>query len=356
MKRRNPNICIVLVVLLSTISQLTFAQPELELFKNLKGQWKFSVGDDMLWAQPNFDDSDWDAIYVPGMWENKGYKEYNGYAWYRKTFKLPKLPINHHYVLVLGKVDDADEVFVNGKKVGQTGRFFPNYKSAFNKKRIYKLNDSILNSDGTNTIAVRVYDSHGPGGIMRAPVGIFINTVEELMEINLAGSWHFALSEPHDNINPDVNALDWNPIKVPGSWESRGYKGYNGYGLYTKKFIIPKHVADENLVLVLGRIDDYDYTYFNGQLIGKVFDLKGEGDYRRKGDEYLAFRAYKIPKELIKPNKRNNILVKVYDYYNLGGIYRGPVGIMTEENYEIYKEKFLKRTVYYIGDMKITID
>ena len=74
-------------------------------------------------------------------------------------------------------------------------------------------------------------------------------------------------------------------------------------------------------------------------MIGKVFDLKSEGAYNGKGNEYQALRGYKIPRKLIKVNESNTIIVKVYDYFQNGGIYEGPIGIMTNENFQDLKRK-----------------
>lgn len=41
---------------------------ELDRLKNLRDEWKFSIGDREEWADPNYDDSDWEEIYVPRRW------------------------------------------------------------------------------------------------------------------------------------------------------------------------------------------------------------------------------------------------------------------------------------------------
>ena len=35
---------------------------------SLSGYWKFSIGDDISWINPSFDDSGWVQISVPGPW------------------------------------------------------------------------------------------------------------------------------------------------------------------------------------------------------------------------------------------------------------------------------------------------
>src|SRR4030095_12002981 len=87
---------------------------------NLRGSWKFSLGDNMSFAKPNYDDSDWERIYVPAAWQTEGFRRYNGYAWYRTTFEID-FEDNEPLYLELGRIDDVDEVYVNGRLVGHTG-------------------------------------------------------------------------------------------------------------------------------------------------------------------------------------------------------------------------------------------
>ena len=51
--------------------------------------WKFQTGNDIQWATPEFDDSLWPQIAPSNTWENQGFFNYDGYAWYRKTITLP---------------------------------------------------------------------------------------------------------------------------------------------------------------------------------------------------------------------------------------------------------------------------
>ncbi len=57
----------------------------------LAGPWKFHVGDDTAWAQPDFNDSSWEEVDLTpdgktGLssgWTARGHKGYSGFAWYR---------------------------------------------------------------------------------------------------------------------------------------------------------------------------------------------------------------------------------------------------------------------------------
>lgn len=85
MKRTVKKILIGFVILLS--ASTLFAN-EWEKVVNLRGYWKFTIGDDMKWAEPNYPDNNWEKIKVPASWESQGFHGYNGYAWYRTDLKV----------------------------------------------------------------------------------------------------------------------------------------------------------------------------------------------------------------------------------------------------------------------------
>jgi hypothetical protein len=131
---------------------------------HIRGPWRFRTGDDPRYAAREYDDDTWETIAVPQVWERAGHPDYDGQAWYRARFTLPPGRAGGHaddraVVLELGKVDDADETFVNGQKVGETrGGGWRSY-------RRYSLPANLLNWGGENVVAVRVLDGGGPGGL-----------------------------------------------------------------------------------------------------------------------------------------------------------------------------------------------
>jgi len=49
----------------------------------INDQWRFQVGDDPAWADPNFDDSARNKIDLTQSFDEHGIEGYTGYAWYR---------------------------------------------------------------------------------------------------------------------------------------------------------------------------------------------------------------------------------------------------------------------------------
>src|SRR5205807_5421329 len=101
------------------------------------GPWKFRTGDDPTYARREYDEEAWETIPVPGDWETTGHPGYDGFAWYRTRFVLPAAPTTGAVFLELGKVDDTDETFLNGVKVGQTGELPPHYRGEWQAYRRY---------------------------------------------------------------------------------------------------------------------------------------------------------------------------------------------------------------------------
>jgi sialate O-acetylesterase len=60
-------------------------------------------------------------MVVPGNWKNHGYKDYNGIAWYRKKVSIPEEYQNQKMAFIIGRIENCDEVYINGEIVGNTG-------------------------------------------------------------------------------------------------------------------------------------------------------------------------------------------------------------------------------------------
>ncbi len=302
--------------------------------KSLKGSWKFSIGERDEWISVDYDDSQWENIYVPSSWEDQGFQGYNGYGFYRKQFTLSSEYKDYMLYLILGYIDDVDEVYFNGHKIGNSGSFPPHYETAYNAHRKYYIPDDIINFNGINLIAVKVYDSYQAGGIVRGEIGIYSTSYGIKMDINLQGLWKFHESDDFTWKKPDYNDSNWNKIFVPAKWEDQGCRDYDGYAWYRKSFVYKGNISDAKLVMLLGKIDDGDQVYLNGVLIGQTGEMPNvEGKKISLNNEYDAFRGYYFSTELLKKNQKNVISVRVYDRGGAGGIYEGPVGIVSQAKY-----------------------
>lgn len=106
---------------------------------------------------------------------------------------------------------------------------------------------------------------------------------------------------------PETDVTSWKEIQVPGLWESFGYPKLDGVAWYRKEFELTAELANSQIEISLGPIDDIDETYVNGQLIGRT-------------EKYDIARKYKIQPGVLKSGK-NVICVKVIDTGGGGGIW-----------------------------------
>lgn len=172
---------------------------------NITGQEiKFITGDNKGYSSLVFDDSKWESVLLGKNWEKQGYKDYDGYAWYRIRVIIPSaikknVIENDGLMLSLGAIDDADETYFNGKKIGKTGGFPPEYFSKWNSKRNYRIIPEDILHDQENLIAIRVYDAHQGGGMYEGPYFLtpasWVNNIDLSIQCN-ADSCIF------DNITP----------------------------------------------------------------------------------------------------------------------------------------------------------
>ncbi len=110
----------------------------------------------------------------------------------------------------------------------------------------------------------------------------------------------------YQNINYKTDY--WKTMELPTIWEEEDIK-VDGVVWFSKIITIPESWKDQDLTLSLGRINDYDITWFNGKRVGRGTDV-GE------------LRLYKIPADIVKKGE-NRIVVEVLDIGNVGGLY-GP--------------------------------
>ncbi|MFA6456543.1 MAG: sialate O-acetylesterase [Bacteroidota bacterium] len=155
--------------------------------------WRSVILNDSMIARKNYNDSAWKVMTLPTLWEDI-IGNYNGVLWFRKTVELSNAWRGKELVLELGPIDDYDVTYVNGVKVGaiDTG-------SGWNKKRVYTVPAGTV-IDSLVTIAVRVIDVIGGGGIYGLPGEMNIHPKNSDEQLSLAGDWKYSIAaEFRDN-------------------------------------------------------------------------------------------------------------------------------------------------------------
>ena len=124
------------------------------------------------WAKdPLPEPEKWKTVTVPANLSSYGIDR-NGVFWLRKTVNIPEELAGKDLDLSLSTIDDCDEVFFNGEKVGATGIDTPQYWSVL---RHYPVPGRLVRA-GANTVAVRVIDHAFDGGIGDNARNLYLGT------------------------------------------------------------------------------------------------------------------------------------------------------------------------------------
>ena len=120
--------------------------------------------------------------YLGGALENA-----KGFGWYRCFVKVPEAWKGERLSLNLGHIDDCDETFFNGVRVGRGGGMPPRARTAYNRDRRYAVDPKHVRAGGWNLVAVRLYNDGGRGGIVGEPHRLACRKGG----LSLAGNWQF---------------------------------------------------------------------------------------------------------------------------------------------------------------------
>lgn len=111
------------------------------------------------------DAADWHSITLPSNIAKYSMETIGstiGNAWLRKTVYIPENWGGRDLGLCLGRISHADEAFVNGDKIGQTGSFPPRESSMWNITRYYTIPRNMITPGAENVIQVHVwYHTYG---------------------------------------------------------------------------------------------------------------------------------------------------------------------------------------------------
>ena len=118
-------------------------------------------GERLGWAADSFDDTNWDMMQIPTAWERTGLN-IDGAVWFRREVTLPADWKGQDLILSLGTIDDFDDTYINGVRIGGIDVQTPD---AWAVPRRYAVPASLV-KPGRNLLAIRVFDRINDGGII----------------------------------------------------------------------------------------------------------------------------------------------------------------------------------------------
>ena len=224
------------------------------------------------WFEKEYIPKGWRNIYVPGYWEDQGMRNLNGIVWYRRDIHIPASMTDRQARIFLGRIVDADEVYINGKKAGATGYQYP--------QRRYHLAPGIL-QPGKNSIVVRVTNHSGKGGFVPDKPYYLVAGEDTL---DLSGQWQYkvgVVQSPVANDSASSTSNQYQPaalynamVAPVSNYTIRGFCWYQGESNAGK----PAEYKDLSIALV----NQWRNKWKQGDLPFLYVQLPGYMDY-----EYL---------------------------------------------------------------------
>ncbi len=135
------------------------------------------------WADLSYNPKGWKRFAIPGYWEDQGLKDLNGVVWFRREIDIPASLEGMPAHLFLGRIVDADQVFVNGEQVGNITYQYP--------PRRYTVKNGLLKA-GKNLLVIRVTNTAGKGGFV--PDKRYELLVGNQI-FDLQGDWNYKVGE-----------------------------------------------------------------------------------------------------------------------------------------------------------------
>lgn len=151
------------------------------------------------WYETSYVPKGWHPINVPGYWEDQGIKDLNGVVWYRKEVDIPASMVGKPAHVFLGRIVDADELYINGKSIGKTTYMYP--------QRRYPVPADVLKA-GKNSLVVRVTNNAGKGGFVPdKPYCLFAGADT----VDLKGTWQYKVGTAYRPLAGGGNPAGGNP-------------------------------------------------------------------------------------------------------------------------------------------------
>lgn len=160
---------------------------------------------DPPWYHPAVDTGDWQTIELPGMLQDRGLEPLSGTVWLSKSLHLTWEDDAKPATLRLGRIVDADRVYVNGVEVGNTTYQYP--------QRVYQLPPFVLHK-GDNTITLRLTINNERGGFV--PDKPYVLEVGDARH-DLSGEWRYRVGADYQ---PQPSTEFWDFMQPAGMYNA----------------------------------------------------------------------------------------------------------------------------------------
>jgi sialate O-acetylesterase len=275
------------------------------------------VIDQVKWYDPSYIPKGWRSINIPGYWEDQGLKDLNGIVWYRREIDVPASMTGKAARVFLGRIVDADALYINGKQIGTTGYQYP--------QRRYNVPADVL-KPGKNIFVIRITNTAGKGGFVPdKPYSVFAGNDT----IDLKGTWQYKVGEVYSprsggsfgpiSAQNQPTAL-YNAMVAPEiNYTIKGFLWYQGEANAGR--------AEEYAKLQPAQIIDWRNKWQQGNLPFLFVQLPGFMDYNYLPSEsgWAMLRESQL-KSLSVPNSAMAVAIDLGEWNDIHPDKKKPVG------------------------------
>ncbi len=259
------------------------------------------------WYDVSYIPKGWHTINIPGYWEDQGIKDLNGVVWYRKEIEIPASMTGVPAKVFLGRIIDADILYINGTQVGNTTYQYP--------QRRYTVPANLLKA-GKNIFVIKVTNTAGKGGFVSdKPYCVFAGKDT----VDLKGTWQYKVGEvyiPRGGFGGGINAQNqpaalYNAMVAPViNYSIKGFLWYQGEANTGR--------ADEYAKLQPAQIIDWRNKWKQGDLPFLYVQLPGFMDYNYLPSEsqWAALRESQL-KSLSVPNTAMAVAIDLGEWNDI---------------------------------------
>jgi sialate O-acetylesterase len=272
----------------------------------------------MPWYDTAYLPKEWRPIGIPGFWEDQGLRDLDGVVWYRKEIDLPASMTGKPAKVFLGRIVNADVLYINGKEVGNTTYEYP--------QRRYPIPAGLLRP-GKNLFVVRVTNNFGKGGFVPdKPYCLIVGNDT----VDLKGYWSYKVGEVFMPRQRSGGGFAFSAQNAPAALYNAMIAPLINYGI---KGIVwyqgeaNSNAAAEYAKLQPAMIADWRSKWKEGDIPFLYVQLPGFGDYNYLPAEsgWAALRAAQL-QSLTVPNTGMAVAIDLGEWNDIHPDRKKPVG------------------------------
>ncbi len=272
------------------------------------------------WYEPSYSPpaGGWRRIGIPGYWEDQGLRNLDGVVWYRKEIDVPETMTGKPAKVFLGRIIDADVLYINGKEVGHTTYQYP--------ERRYSVPADVL-KPGENLFVVRVTNYSGKGGFVPDKPYCLIAGNDT---VDLKGYWQYKVGEVFVPLSGSGGGFGFSAQNAPTAlynamvaplinYTIKGMVWYQGESNANR--------AAEYAKLQPAMIADWRNKWNEGNIPFLYVQLPGYGDYNYLPSEsgWAELREAQL-ESLSVPNTAMAITIDLGEWNDIHPDRKKPVG------------------------------